>query len=137
MTGRAFGRSSPVPIVSTPIADNLVLLSGAGANVVALTSPDGVLLVDGGLEERSKDLLKEVAKLPGGRHVHTLINTHWHWNHTGSNERLAKDKARIVAHENTKLWLGADFYVDWEKPALHAAAKGRMARPRRFIRPGR
>ena len=25
--------------------------------------------------------------------------------------------ARILAHENTKLWLGGDFYVDWEKRA--------------------
>jgi glyoxylase-like metal-dependent hydrolase (beta-lactamase superfamily II) len=125
VTGRAFGRSAPDPIVATPLSDNLVQLAGAGANVVALTGPDGVLLVDGGLQERSGDLLKAVSKLPGGRHVHTLFNTHWHWNHTGSNERLAKDKVKIVAHENTKLWLGADIYVDWEdrhyKPRPKAA----------------
>ena len=123
--GRAFGRPAPDPIVTTPLSDNLVQLAGAGANVVALTGPDGVLLVDGGLEERSGDLLKAVSRLPGGRPVHTLFNTHWHWNHTGANERLAKDKAKIVAHENTKLWLGADFYVDWEdrhyKPRPKAA----------------
>ncbi|MDB6046724.1 MAG: cyclase [Gammaproteobacteria bacterium] len=125
VTGRAFGGPAPDPIVATQLSDNLVQLAGAGANVVALTGPDGVLLVDGGLQERSGDLLKAVAKLPGGRHVHTLFNTHWHWNHTGSNERLAKDKVKIVAHENTKLWLGADFYVDWEdrhyKPRPKAA----------------
>ena len=41
-----------------PLAGNLVLLSGAGANVVAATGPDGLLLVDGGLEKHSKELLK-------------------------------------------------------------------------------
>ncbi|HEY0341143.1 MAG TPA: MBL fold metallo-hydrolase, partial [Steroidobacteraceae bacterium] len=85
-----------------------------GGNVVAVTGPDGVLLIDSGQEERSKDLMKVVEKLPGGGHVHTLINTHWHWDHTGGNERLGKDKVKIIAHENTKLWLGADFYCDWQ-----------------------
>jgi cyclase len=111
---RALARSEPEPIVAVPLSDNIVQITGAGGNVVAVTGPDGVLLIDSGLEERSKDLLKAVGKLPGGEHIHTLINTHWHWDHTGGNERLGKDKVKIIAHENTKLWLGADFYCDWQ-----------------------
>jgi glyoxylase-like metal-dependent hydrolase (beta-lactamase superfamily II) len=111
---RALARTEPEPIVVVPLSDNIVQITGAGGNVVAVTGPDGVLLVDSGVEERSKDLLNAVGKLPGGQHVHTLINTHWHWDHTGGNERLGKDKVKIIAHENTKLWLGADFYCDWQ-----------------------
>ena len=111
---RALARSEPEPIVVVPLSDNIVQITGAGGNVVAVTGPDGVLLVDSGVEERSKDLLKAVGKLPGGQRVHTLINTHWHWDHTGGNERLGKDKVKIIAHENTKLWLGADFYCEWQ-----------------------
>jgi glyoxylase-like metal-dependent hydrolase (beta-lactamase superfamily II) len=110
----ALARSEPEPIAVVPLSDNIVQITGAGGNVVAVTGPEGVLLVDSGLEERSKDLLKAVGKLPGGEHIHTLINTHWHWDHTGGNERLGKDKVKIIAHENTKLWLGADFYCDWQ-----------------------
>jgi cyclase len=115
LQGRAYARSEPDPIVATQLSDNLVQFAGAGGNVVVLTGPDGVLLVDGGLQERSKDLLKAISRLPGGGHVHTLFNTHWHYDHTGSNERLGKDKVKIIAHENTKLWLGADFYCDWQQ----------------------
>jgi cyclase len=111
---RAWARSAPEPIVAVPLTDNIVQITGLGGNVVAVTGPDGVLLVDSGIEERSKDLLKAVGKLPGGEHIHTLINTHWHWDHTGGNERLGKDKVKIIAHESTKLWLGADFYCDWQ-----------------------
>ena len=111
---RAFARQPVEPVVVVPLADNIVQITGAGGNVVAVTGSEGVLLVDSGLEERSKDLMKAVEKLPGGNHVQALINTHWHWDHTGGNERLGKDKVKIVAHENTKLWLGADFYCDWQ-----------------------
>jgi cyclase len=110
----AFARQESEPIAVVPLADNVVQITGAGGNVVAVTGADGVLLIDSGVEERSKDLMKAVAKLPGGQHVQTLINTHWHWDHTGGNERFGKDKVKILAHENTKLWLGADFYCDWE-----------------------
>jgi cyclase len=125
---RAFAHPEPEPIVAVPLSDNIVQITGAGGNVVVVTGPDGVLLVDSGLEERSKDLMKAVGKLPGGQHVHTLINTHWHWDHTGGNERLGKDKVKIIAHENTKLWLGADFYCDWQDNR-HYTARPKTALP--------
>ncbi len=114
LTLRALAGSAREAISVVPLTERIVQITGAGGNVVVLTASDGVLLVDSGSEERSKDLLRAVAKLPGGQHVHTLINTHWHWDHTGGNERLGKEKAKIIAHENTKLWLGADFYCDWQ-----------------------
>ena len=85
--------------------DHLVVFTGAGANCVAIQGPEGVLLIDGGLEERSGELLKAVLKETRAARVQTLVNTHWHPEQTGSNERLAKSGAKIVAHENTKLWL--------------------------------
>ncbi len=78
-------------------------------------SPDGVLMVDGGSAEHSGRVLKTVRKLTGVRHVHTLFNTHWHWDHTGSNAALGPAGTRIIAHENTRLWLGTDVTSKWEK----------------------
>jgi cyclase len=111
---RTFARSAPDPVVTVPLADHLVQITGVGGNVVVLTGPDSVVMVDSGDADRSKDLMRAVQKLPGGKHVQTLINTHWHWDHTGGNERWGKQKVKIVAHENTRLWLGADFYCDWD-----------------------
>ncbi len=113
-TTRAFARAAVDPIVITPITDSIAQVTGAGSNVVVFTSKDGVVMIDGGTGERSSDLLKAVAKHTKVSHPQTLFNTHWHWDHTGSNERLGKAGTKIVAHENTKLWLGADFHSDWE-----------------------
>ncbi len=114
---RALGRSATEPLGATVINDNVVQITGLGTNAVIVTSPDGALMVDCGAAERSSDLLRFVTKYPGGGRVNTLYNTHWHWDHTGGNERFAKAGAKLAAHENTKLWLGADFYSDWEHKA--------------------
>ena len=105
--------ASSEPIKGTPLSDDLTLFTGAGANVVAARGPEGLLLVDGGLEARSSALLKTVFKDMSARRVHTLINTHWHPEQTGSNLRLGKDGAVIIAHERTKLWLSRKIDVNW------------------------
>ena len=95
----------PAAIIPTRINDHLVVLAGAGANVVAAHTATGVLLVDGGLPERSEDLLEAVYRETRSKRVETLINSHWHPEQTGSNERLGKLGTRIIAHENTRRWL--------------------------------
>ena len=57
--------------------------------------------------------MKAVAGLPGGGPVHTIFNTHWHPEQTGSNEPLGKAGATIIAHENTRLWLTTDVTWPW------------------------
>jgi glyoxylase-like metal-dependent hydrolase (beta-lactamase superfamily II) len=102
----ALAREKAPPLAATKLNDRVSVISGAGANVVAISGPDGALLADGGLEARSSELLKLALKETGAKRVHTLVNTHWHPEQTGSNERLGKAGAKIFAHENTKLWLG-------------------------------
>ena len=110
------------------LADDLFILRMPGeANVVAHTTASGVVLVDGGSASGSSALMKAVAGLPGSGRVHTLFNTHWHPEQTGSNEPLAKAGATIVAHENTRLWLGTD--VTWPWSGRHFARLPKLAQP--------
>lgn len=108
-------------IIANRLSDNLTWFTGAGANVVAATGGDGVVLVNGGLRERSEDLLKLVSEHTEGRRVQALIDMDWHPEYTGSNETLGKAGVKIIAHENTKQYIGAEIYVDWQhrtyKPA--------------------
>jgi glyoxylase-like metal-dependent hydrolase (beta-lactamase superfamily II) len=101
------------PVTATPLAENVVLIAGAGANAVAIKGHDGLALVDGGSEKHSKELVKTALRATSTRRVTTLFNTHWHPEQTGSNERLGKDGARIIAHTNTKLWLTRKITVGW------------------------
>jgi glyoxylase-like metal-dependent hydrolase (beta-lactamase superfamily II) len=110
---RVFAQA-PAPGVEK-LADDLFVLRLPGeAAVVAHTGPGGVVLVDGGSAAGSAALLAEVAKLPnGGGRIHTLFNTHWHPEQTGSNERLGAAGATIIAHENTRLWLQQNVTWPW------------------------
>lgn len=120
-----FGRAQGDGLAVTRLEDSLFVVSGAGGNVLVLSGTDGALLVDGGLLGRSSDLMRRVSRETGGQPARLLFNTHWHWDHTGSNARLAAAAAPIIAHENTKLWLGTQIVVDWEHrtyPPCPAAA---------------
>ena len=83
------------------------LLEGAGCNVVVMPgmSENGALMIDGGLAANSDVLMAAVQEVTRQERVHTLINTHFHPEQTGSNERIGADGGLIIAHENTKLCL--------------------------------
>ncbi len=87
------------------LADGVICIHGAGANVVALRDAAGLVFIDGGLKANSADLLSLAQQQLGKGPLHTLINTHWHSEHTGLNEHAGKQRAKIIAHENTRLWL--------------------------------
>src|SRR5690606_26617608 len=89
-------------------------VGGCGGNVTVFDSDAGVLLVDGGSPAGSAPLLREVERLTGKRTVHTLFNTHWHHDQTGSNLALGQAGTRIIAHEYTRLWLTTDVECRWE-----------------------
>jgi glyoxylase-like metal-dependent hydrolase (beta-lactamase superfamily II) len=110
----AWAEDVPSAIAVTPLSDNMIMYSGAGSNVVAVGGPDGVLLVNGGSPERSSALLDLIAsrfKAP----VKVLFNTDWHLDATGSNDKLGKAGAKIIAHENTRLWMTTEFHVQWQQ----------------------
>jgi len=124
-TAAAGLRSSKPAIEVTPLADGLILLTGAGTNALAARGPEGVVLVDGGLEAQSAALVERALRELSARRVAMLFNTHWHPESTGANVRLGRRGTTIVAHENTKLWLGRKISVDWLEGAygpLPAAA---------------
>ncbi len=102
------------PLQVEDLGDRLFVISGGGGNVVVLNSEEGVLLVDGGSRERSAEVLELVRQRTGASRIHTLFNTHWHWDHTGSNLTLGPAGTRIFAHENTRLWLGTDVDCKWQ-----------------------
>jgi glyoxylase-like metal-dependent hydrolase (beta-lactamase superfamily II) len=95
---------SPVRISSTDLG-GITLFQGAGCNVLAMRGADGALMIDGGLAANADALLKAVKDKTGSSRIHTLINTHWHPEQTGSNEGVGRAGGVIFAHEKTRMYL--------------------------------
>ena len=121
------GAAEVTPLAVVPLGTGLFVITGGGGNVTVFESPQGVLLVDGGSPERSAEVLKLVKAHTGVSRIHTLFNTHWHWDQTGSNRTLGPAGTRIIAHENTRLWLGTDVFCKWQNRVYKALP--RDARP--------
>jgi cyclase len=108
LTYSAFGQAGATPdaIKATKLTDRLVLFSGDGGNVVVVIGDDGLMMIDGGLPNRSADLLKAISDVDSHK-VRVLFDTHWHFDHVGSNETVGRSGAKIIAHENVKTRLSS------------------------------
>ncbi|MBN1240246.1 MAG: MBL fold metallo-hydrolase [Gammaproteobacteria bacterium] len=95
------------------LTERVAVISGAGANVTVVRTPAGLALVDAGSPERTADLLELLSRRWPGVPVREVFNTNWRPEHTGANAALRESGARIRAHENTRLWMGAEFDVQW------------------------
>jgi len=105
IAGTATPRRGAAQAATTALGDRLSLITSAGTNVLALSTPDGLVLVDSGAPDRSDALIAGLKSLSGGAGVRTVFNTHYHPENTGANEVLRQGGATIVAHENTRLWM--------------------------------
>jgi len=98
-------RKSALP--TEKLSDRITLITGAPGNLVALSSGDGVVLVDSG----SSELAHAVRASLAGERVRTLFNTHYHTEQTGGNVLFGKEGAEIHSHLITRQWLATDYYV--------------------------
>jgi len=94
--------------VAVKDVNGLAVFDVGGCNVIGLAGPDGALLVDGGRAADAAALMAAVSRDLKTSRVATLINTHWHPEQVGCNEKVGKAGGVIVSHEVTKLYLGRD-----------------------------
>ena len=91
------------------IKDNLYKIPGAGSNTTVFIQSDGVVLVDTKLANNGEAIMKQVRTVTD-KPVTTLVNTHVHPDHNGSNDyfKAARPSVAVVTHENTKKWVTAN-----------------------------
>lgn len=92
---------SQVQIGTELVADGLYMLTGSGGNIGVSVGADGVVLIDDQYAPLVEKIRAAVAKL-SDEPVLMVLNTHWHFDHTGGNELLAGGGAVVIAHENVR-----------------------------------
>jgi len=91
---------SKVQIKATKVAGSVYMLEGAGGNIGVSVGADGIVIVDdqfAPLAEKIQAALRGITEKP----VRFVINTHWHFDHTGGNAYFQK-QGPIIAQENVR-----------------------------------
>ena len=113
-----------VEIETIPVTEDIYMLTGEGGNIGVSTGEDGVLLIDdqyAPLTDKITAAVDAIAEQP----IRFLLNTHWHFDHTGGNENLGESGVVIVAHDEVYTRMSTDQFVEAfqrEVPASPPAA---------------
>lgn len=97
---------SKVEIKTEQLAPGVAVLFGAGGNIGVSYGEDGTILIDDQFAPLTPKIQKAVTDL-GAQPVKFLINTHWHFDHSGGNENMGKAGAVIMAHDNVRARMAA------------------------------
>ena len=91
---------SKVEVKASRVAGNVYVLIGSGGNIGATVGEDGIAIIDdqfAPLAPKIQAALRALSPAP----VRFVINTHWHFDHTGGNAQFA-ETAAILAHANVR-----------------------------------
>jgi glyoxylase-like metal-dependent hydrolase (beta-lactamase superfamily II) len=118
----------PVEHVTCIRIDNLFtrLLSrlGGGYDYAVCYLVDGSLLIDTGFPWARRCLKKTLTKLGADRNITTVVNTHYHEDHTGNNDLLAElCDARVLAHAEAVPEIRFPAQLPWYRSFLFGPAR--------------
>ncbi|MEL7446333.1 MAG: MBL fold metallo-hydrolase [Pseudomonadota bacterium] len=95
-----------VEIKTEVIAPGVAVLFGAGGNIGVSYGDDATIIIDDQFAPLSDKIEAAIAEM-GASPVKYVVNTHWHFDHTGGNEHFGKTGATIFAHDNVRVRMAA------------------------------
>lgn len=116
---------SQVEIKTIELGHGIYMLMGQGGNIGVSVGDDGVFMIDdqfAPLTPKIKAAIAQVSDKP----IKFMINTHWHYDHTGGNENLGNDGVIIVAHDKVLQRMSKDGFIEAFNKKVPAAAKAAL-----------
>ena len=89
-----------VRVESTRLADAVWLIGGGSHNSVLVEFRNFVAVIEAPLnDERSQAVIAEVRRLVPNKPIRYVVNTHYHWDHSGGLRGFVAAGAQIVTHQ--------------------------------------
>jgi cyclase len=93
------------------LAGGVHMLAGAGGNIGLVVGDDAVFVVDDQYAPLTPKILAAIRTVTPAP-VKFVLNTHWHFDHTGGNENMGKVGALLVAHDNVRRRMSTDQFIE-------------------------
>ncbi len=117
-----------IEIKAEKLNDTTWMLVGAGGNMGLSVGEDAVFLVDDQYAPMAPKIKAAIAAITS-KPVKFVLNTHFHFDHTGGNEALGKEGALILAHDNVRRRMSADQLISFVGNSARQAASAKVALP--------
>jgi glyoxylase-like metal-dependent hydrolase (beta-lactamase superfamily II) len=114
-----------VQVKAVPVAGAVHMLVGVGGNIGLVVGDDAVFMVDDQFAPLTPKVLAAIKSVTPNP-VRFLVDTHWHFDHTGGNENMGKAGALIFAHENVRRRMSADQFIEALNRKEPASPKGAL-----------
>lgn len=111
-----------VVIKTIKVSNNIYMLQGKGGNIGLSIGTNGVFMIDDQFAPLTKKIKTAISKI-SDKEIKFVLNTHWHFDHTGGNENLGKDGIVIVSHNNVRERMSKDGFIKAFNKKLPASAK--------------
>ncbi|MEN7343828.1 MAG: MBL fold metallo-hydrolase [Pseudomonadota bacterium] len=99
-----------VEIKSSEVRDGIYMLTGRGGNIGLATGNEATFIVDDQYAPLTERIVAAIAGITD-RPVDYILNTHWHFDHTGGNENFGERGAIILAHDNVRKRMATGQYM--------------------------
>ncbi len=113
---------SKVEVKIEKLSPTTYMLIGAGGNVGLSVGEDAVFVIDDQFAPMAPKLKAAIASLTR-KPVQFVLNTHFHFDHTGGNEAFGSDGALIVAHDNVRRRMSSEQLISFIGARQAATAK--------------
>ena len=114
-----------VEIKTEKLTASVYMLTGRGGNIGLCVGNDGVYMIDSQYAPLSEKIKAAIAAI-SDKAVRFVLNTHWHGDHSGGNENMAKSGAIIIAHENVRKRMSKEQFIKAFSKAVPASPEAAM-----------
>jgi glyoxylase-like metal-dependent hydrolase (beta-lactamase superfamily II) len=111
MSFATLGQAVDEKIIPIPVTEQIYMIVGEGGNIGLFIGEDGTFLIDDQFAPLTEKIVEAIKSVEGD-YPRFLINTHYHGDHTGGNEKLGQRGTLIFSHDNVRERLKTGSFIE-------------------------